>query len=91
MCSPQIRTAVAIICFRMQDCIIGNSKQIFVVAVIHKTGALTDTFNADFLSFFRLYSFGKGFPKKFDQILPHKIAYLQTEVSQSCICIFLVN
>lgn len=73
---PQIsiRTALTIIYLCIQDCVTGNSKQIFVAAVIHKTEALTDTFNADFLSFFRLHIFGKGCPKRFDQIFPHKIA-----------------
>lgn len=56
----------------MQDCVTGNSKQILVVGVIHNAEALTDTFNADFLSFFRLHIFGKGFPKQSDQILPQK-------------------
>ena len=49
-----IRIAVTIIYACMQDCVTGNTKQVFVVAMcisIHKTEALTDTFNADFLVF----------------------------------------
>lgn len=51
---PQIsiRIAVTIIYLCMQDCVPGNPKQVFVVAMfisIQKTEALTGTFNADFL------------------------------------------
>lgn len=60
---------IAIIYLCMQDCVTGNSKQVFVVATcisIHKTEALTDTFNTDFLVFLG-FIFCKGFPKR-----PHK-------------------
>lgn len=60
MYPPQIsiRIAVTTIYLCMQDCVTGNTKQVFVVAMcisIHKAEALTDTFNADFLGFFRLH------------------------------------
>lgn len=56
MYPPQIsiRIAVTTIYLFMQDCVTGNTKQVFVVAMcisIHKAEALTDTCNADFLFF----------------------------------------
>lgn len=76
MYPPQIsiRIAVPIIYLCVQDCVTGNTKQVFVVAMcisVRKTEALTDSFNADFLGFLG-FIFGKGFPKRFQQILPHK-------------------
>lgn len=57
---------IAIICLCMQDCVTGNTKQVFVFAMcisIHKTEALTDAFNTDFLGFLDII-FCKGFPKR---------------------------